>query len=62
MGFDIGAGIASPFMESVCPSCGASFRHARNCDLKPLSIEEAAVLGYDDALKRVRQRRSKSKD
>lgn len=50
------AGIASLVVRHACPSCGATFRHRRECELKVLSIEEAATLGLEDARKLVAKR------
>ncbi len=51
--FDAFAGIAMPLVRSECPSCSATWRHVKGCELAKLSIETAAVLGSEEARKRV---------
>jgi hypothetical protein len=43
--------------RSKCPSCGGTLKHRSKCELKDLSIEEAAVLGLEEARKVAERRR-----
>jgi hypothetical protein len=54
---DIFASIAGFVPRNVCPGCGGTFRHRLKCELKVLSIEEADILGLEEAQKIAAERR-----
>ncbi|MEU9579705.1 hypothetical protein [Streptomyces chilikensis] len=43
-----------PAPAPVCPSCDHSGPHHPGCDLRVLSVEEASLLGYEEALRHAR--------
>jgi hypothetical protein len=45
------ATIASLIVRHTCPGCGATSEHLSRCELRILSVEEAATLGLEDARK-----------
>jgi hypothetical protein len=48
------------FVErNYCPLCGGTFQHRSKCELKGLSITEAATLSIEEAKELARDRREK---
>ncbi|MFK0114642.1 hypothetical protein [Streptomyces sp. NPDC090994] len=46
---------APPPPSATCPACHHTYRHQPGCPLTPLPVEDAAALGHDAAVARVRE-------
>jgi hypothetical protein len=53
----ISGGIANLVDRQVCPGCAGTLRHRPTCELKALSINEAATLGLEGAREIAAERR-----
>ena len=49
------AGIATPLVRSECPSCGATWRHRKDCELNDVSIDVAELLDSEKARKQAKR-------